>query len=306
MSSFKDIASELTTVADFIRWGASRFNEAALHFGHGTDNALDESAWLVLHALHLPNQVPPHFLDACLTDAEKHAVYKLLQRRIKERIPAAYLTGEMFFAGLRFAVDEHVLIPRSAIAELIEQHFEPWIYPGRVERILDLCTGSGCIAVACAHYFPDARVDAADISVDALQIARDNAHRYGLDGQVHCFESDLFDALPNDARYDIIVSNPPYVGEDELTDLPAEYAHEPRLALAGGGEDGLELVARLLRDAVGFLKPDGILILEVGNSWKALEERYPEVDFTWLEFERGHGDVLLLTGEQLQAHRDVW
>jgi len=304
METYKEVSTALRTPADFIRWGASAFTAAGLHFGHGTDNAADEAAWLVLHALHLPPDVPPYFFQSRLTGAEKQAVYDLLCRRVEERKPAAYLTGQAWFGGLSYLVNEHVLVPRSAIAELIGQQYAPWIEPEAVSDILDLCTGSGCIAIACAHAFPAAQVDASDVSGKALQVARANVARYALEERVHLVESDLFAALGN-KRYDIIVSNPPYVGREELATLPAEYRHEPVLGLDGGGADGLGLVARLLREARAHLTEHGILVVEVGNSWPALEARYPAVDFTWLEFEHGDGGVFLLTARQLDEYQAI-
>lgn len=303
MESFKTVARDLNTVSDFIRWGASRFGEAGLCFGHGTDNAADEAAWLVLHALHLPHDMPPHFLQAALTQDEKQTVYELLRRRVEERRPAAYLLGEAWFCGLAFEVDEHVLVPRSSLAELIEARFEPWIEAGRVNRVLDLCTGSGCIAIATALHFPEAAVVATDISPEALAVAERNVRRYGLDNTLRLIESDLFGQVPEGETFDVIVSNPPYVSAAEIDALPGEYSHEPRLGLDGGGEDGLDLVAVLLAEAEDRLRAGGILVVEVGHSWPALERRYPEVDFTWLEFERGEKGVFLLTREQLQQHR---
>lgn len=291
----------LHTIRDFIRWGASRFHEADLHFGHGTDNAFDEAAYLVAHALHLSPMVPERYLDARLTDSERERVAALFDRRVEARLPVPYLTHEAWFAGLSFYVDERVLIPRSPIAELIEERFSPWVEPERVTRVLDLCTGSGCIAVACALAFESAEVDAADISESALSVARENIHRHEVGDRVRAVHSDLYAGLGG-AVYDIIVSNPPYVGAEELAGLPAEYRHEPELALAAG-EQGLDLVVPMLRDAPEHLSEDGILVVEVGSAWPALEAAFPDVPFVWLEFERGGEGVFLLEAAQLRAHR---
>jgi ribosomal protein L3 glutamine methyltransferase len=291
----------LTTVRDFIRWGASRFNAAGLFFGHGTDNALDESAALVLHALHLDHGLPETYLEGVLTAAERERVIELIEARIETRKPAAYLTHEAWFAGLPFYVDERVIVPRSPIAELIADRFAPWIDPEQVNTVLDLCTGSGCIGIACASAFPGARVDAVDISPDALAVALRNVERHGLGQRVRLVESDLFEGV-GDGCYDVIVSNPPYVGLGELRTLPQEFRHEPALALAGGA-DGMDIVAQILAQAADHLCETGILVVEVGYSQEALVARYPQVPFLWLDFEHGGEGVFLLARQQLLEHR---
>lgn len=287
---------ELYTIRDFLRWAVSQFNEAGLFYGHGTDNSWDEALALILHSLHLPYDINPAVLDARLTLSEREKLSQLIQRRVQERIPTAYLTHEAWFAGLPFYVDERVLIPRSPIAELIENQFQPWLTEP-VDTILDLCTGSGCIAIACAKAFPESVVDATDISPDALAVAKINLLRHEVDEQVHLIQADLFDGL-EEKQYDLIVSNPPYVNAIEMADLPAEFHHEPRLGLAAG-EEGLDIVTRILQQAKKYLSPQGILVVEVGNSEYALSEKYPHAPFTWLEFQRGGGGVFLLTAEQL-------
>jgi ribosomal protein L3 glutamine methyltransferase len=294
--------NSLTTVRDFIRWGASRFGEAGLVFGHGTDNALDESSALVLHALHLGMELPGDYLDAVLSETEREEVIHLIESRVSTRKPAAYLTHEAWFAGLPFYVDERVLVPRSPIAELITNRFAPWIVPERVERILDLCTGSGCIAIACACAFPEARVLATDISGDALAVARKNIDRHGLTQRVQLLESSLFERV-GERRFDLIVSNPPYVSHPEVQHLPEEFRHEPVLGLSAG-EDGLDVVVQLLKSASRHLADEGILVVEVGCSQPTLLDQYPEIPFLWLEFEHGGEGVFLLEQAQLRKHQE--
>ena len=297
-----DIASkELLTVRDFIRWGASRFAENNLCFGHGTDNAWDEAVQLVLHSLHLPPESGTEVLDARLTSVERKLVTVVLATRIKERIPAAYLNGVAWFAGLQFKSDERALIPRSPIAELIENGFAPWIDSSRIGRVLDLCTGGGCIGIATAFHLPESRVDISDVSEAALDLARTNIDSHGVEDRVFAYQSDLFSSLPEDAAYDLIVSNPPYVDSSDFSKMPAEFHHEPVIALEAG-DDGLELVHRILQDAAQRLTDHGVLIVEVGNSDLALTRALPNVPFTWLEFSRGGHGVFMLTKEQLEAH----
>ena len=287
----------LKTVSDFVRWGASRFAAAGLHYGHGTDNPVDEALVLVRHALHLGHDLPRELYGARLTKAERKAVAALLERRIEERLPAPYLVGEAWFAGLPFHVDPRVLIPRSPFAELAAQGFQPWAREDGVTRVLDLCTGSGCIAVACATAFPEAEVDAVELSPDALEVARRNVARHHLEDRVRLLEGDLWAPVAG-RRYELIVSNPPYVGDAEMADLPPEYRHEPDLALRAT-EDGLAIVRRILEGAPAHLAEEGDLVVEVGNSAAAVMEAWPELPFTWLEFERGGSGVFLLTAEEL-------
>jgi ribosomal protein L3 glutamine methyltransferase len=287
----------LLTIQDFIRWGASRFNAEGLFFGHGTDNALDESAELVLYALHLPPDLPATYRECRLSFPERVVVCDLLERRVSERKPAAYLTNRAWFAGLEFFVDENVMVPRSPLAELVEAGFDPWIEPEGAGRILDLCAGSGCIGIACAVYLPDAEVDLAEISPAALQVASRNLELHRVQERVQILESDLFEGI-GDVRYDLIVSNPPYVSAAELEDLPEEYRKEPQLGLAGG-DTGLDLVLRILRDAPGHLEEKGVLVVEVGSTALELEQRFPDIPFLWLDFERGGEGVFLIKREQL-------
>lgn len=292
----------LTTIRDFIRYAISQFNAAGLYYGHGTDNAWDEAVALVLHTLHLPPQVDQRILDAHLLPSEQQQLLSLIQTRVTKRIPLAYLTHEAWFAGLPFYVDERVLVPRSPFAELIEKSFQPWIDPDEVHDILDLCTGSGCIAIACAKAFPDATVDASDISKEALAVAKINVLRHQVSDQVHLYEADLFTKLPA-KKYDLIISNPPYVSAEEMLALPPEYAHEPALGLAAG-TTGLDIVLRILQQAPAYLHAHAMLMIEVGNSEIALNELYPHVPFTWISFENGGGGVFLLTAQQLNDYAE--
>ncbi len=278
---------------------ARRLARARLHFGHGTDNARDEAAALIWHALRLPHSASATALSRPVSRRALAQIDALLTRRIRERIPAVYLTRVCWFAGLPMYVDERVLIPRSPIAELIEARFAPWIEAAGVRRVLDLGTGSGCIAIACARAFPAARVDAVDISREALAVAQRNIGRHRLRRRVRALRSDHFAALKH-ASYDIIVSNPPYVGRRELRGLPLEYRHEPQLALAAGA-DGLDSVRIILREAAAHLRPGGILIVEVGNTEVALRRAFPRLPFVWLSFERGGDGVFVLRREQLSS-----
>ena len=290
------------TVGEAIRYGAEQFDAAGLYFGHGTDNAWDESLFLVLHCLSLPWDVDPSVQEQQLTEDEWGDIQALFERRMRERIPAAYLIGEAWFAGVPFFVDSRVLVPRSPIAELIENEFHPWLTEAP-DSILDLCTGSGCIGIACALYLERARVTLSDISHEALAVAEKNIARYGLQERVTVIESDLFDGLGSQ-RFDLIVSNPPYVDAKDIASMPDEYHHEPAIGLASGN-DGLDFTRRLLVQAESHLTAMGVLIVEVGNSWEALEEAYPQIPFLWLEFEHGGHGVFMLTALQLREYRSV-
>lgn len=296
-------ASRLRSIRDLIRWGVSQFHAHELFFGHGTDNAWDEARLLVLGALHLPWEISAEYLDCRLEDDEREAVRALLMRRIDERIPAAYLLGEAWFCGLPYVVDERVLVPRSPIGELIEGRFAPWL-AGTPARILDLCTGSGCIGIACAHAFPEAEVVLADLSFEALEVANLNIERHGVEERVYTVQGDGFDGLPGQ-RFDLIVSNPPYVDAEDFADMPAEFHHEPELGLACG-EDGLDLVRRMLAEAADHLSDDGLLVIEVGNSQVHVEAAYPEVEFTWVEFARGGHGVFVLSAAQCRQHQALF
>lgn len=285
------------SVADLIRFGATEFDHAGLAFGHGTDNATDEAAALVFHVLELDHADADRVyrLEPAARDVER--VLDVLAERIARRVPAAYLMGRMWFAGLEFEVDERVIVPRSPFAELIQARFEPWVDSSRVGRILDVGTGSGCIAIACAAAFPRASVDAVDVSEHALEVARRNAGRHAVGDRLRLLHGDVFDPV-GDARYDLIVSNPPYVSDEEMRALPREYLHEPDLALRAG-RDGLDVVRRILAGAKRHLTEDGALFVEVGDSDERLQAAYPRLPFTWLEFERGGGGVFMLRCSEL-------
>lgn len=295
--------SRLRTLRDYIRWAVSRFQAEQLFFGHGTDNAWDEARQLVLGALHLPWEMADSYLDCRLEEDERAHLQDLLQRRIEQRVPTAYLLGQAWFCGLPFIVDERVLIPRSPIGELIDRRFEPWLAQAPA-RVLDLCTGSGCIGIACAYEFLEAEVVLADLSFEALEVANRNIEHHGLEDRVYTVQSDGFDGLPKQ-RFDLILSNPPYVDAEDIADMPNEFHHEPALALACG-EDGLDLVRRILAQAADHLTETGTLIVEVGNSQVHVEALYPEVEFTWLEFARGGHGVFLLAASQCREHQALF
>lgn len=295
---------ELLTLRDWVRWSASYFSANGLYFGHGTDNPLDEALELVLATVYLRHGLPESFLDARLCEAERQSLAERVRRRVEERIPLAYLTGRAYFAGLEFFVDENVLVPRSPMAELVANEFQPWLGDLRVGNILDLCCGSGCIGIACAYAFGDALVDLADISPAALEVAARNIEKHGLEDRVRAIRCDVFDGLDNE-RYDLIVSNPPYVSTAEMTDLPAEYLQEPALGLEAG-EDGMDVVSRILAGASDYLNPGGILIVEVGASASLLLARYPDVPFLWIDLQHGGDGVFMLFAEQLAEYRDVF
>lgn len=294
------LPDEMETLTDAVRWAASRFEEAGLFYGHGTDNAIDEAAALVLQSLGLPPDLDGLYFGARLSVHEKALLSDRLRQRIGQRRPLPYITGEAWFAGLSFRVDERVLIPRSPVAELIETGFQPWLDPDEITRVADVGTGCGCIAVACACALPGAWVDALDTSEAALELTRLNSSDHGVADRVAAVHSDLLASLPVEPLYDLIVANPPYVASERIDAMPAEFRHEPREALDGGG-DGLDLVHPLLRQAAARLTDQGLLVCEVGHSWPAFEQAYPGLPVEWIAFERGGAGVFVITGEALRS-----
>ncbi|UOO78199.1 50S ribosomal protein L3 N(5)-glutamine methyltransferase [Neisseria sp. Dent CA1/247] len=294
---FSQAAEQLSTVRDILRFAVSRFNEAGLHFGHGSDNAHDEAAYLILHTLNLPLNILDPYLDAKLLESEKEEVLGLIEKRVVERLPVAYLTNQAWQGDFDFYVDERVIVPRSFIYELLGEPLAPWIeHDELVHRALDLCTGSGCLAIQMAYHYPDAEIDAVDLSLDALEVAAINVEDYGLEERINLIHTDLFEGL--EGTYDLIVSNPPYVDAESVGALPEEYLHEPELAL-GSGSDGLDATREIILNAAKFLNPKGVLLVEIGHNRDVLEAAYPELLFTWLETSGGDGFVFLLTREQL-------
>ncbi|MFT5636211.1 MAG: ribosomal protein L3 glutamine methyltransferase [Cognaticolwellia sp.] len=298
--NFAEVSEQLHTVNDYVRFGASQFNQAELYFGHGTNNAWHEALTFVMHQLALPQEIANDLMQCRLIPQERVAILQLFERRIVEGLPAAYLTNQAMFCGLPFYVDERVLIPRSPIGELIEHSFAGLIDKAP-NRILDLCTGSGCIAIACAVAFPEADVDAIDLSIDALNVAQINIDGHGLSVQVIPIQSDVFSGVAGQS-YDLIVTNPPYVDQEDVDSLPQEYLHEPVIGL-GSGFDGLDIVRQILAQAASHLSDNGVLICEVGNSQIHLTTAFPNVPFQWLEFERGGHGVFRLTKAQLENHQ---
>lgn len=299
-----DIIDDLHSIRDYIRWALSCFQQTQLFYGHGTDCAWDEAVQLVLNAVHLPHDIDAQILDARLTTHEKKRVITYIQQRVNERKPLPYIIGEAWYMGLAFFVDPRVLIPRSPIAELTEHLFSPWLRPGPVEQILDLCTGSGCIGIGCAYVFPEAQVDLVDISTDALAVATQNIQRHELSHRVTAYQSDVFNQL-SERQYDLIVSNPPYVDAKDFATMPVEYHHEPSLALVSG-KDGLDITRRILAQAARFLKEDGLLVVEVGNSEAHLRDAFPSVPFIWAEFAHGGHGVFLLERKTLLECADFF
>lgn len=301
--NYDKVSTQLHTIGDYVRFAASEFNQAELYFGHGTDNSWDEAINLVMYVLNLNTELFQQVQLSRLVDEEKIAVIAIIKRRIEEALPAAYLTNQAYFANLPFYVDERVLVPRSPIAELIQNKFSPWLNSDSApQRILDLCTGSGCIAIACAYAFPEAEVDAVDLSVDALDVAQINIENHGLTAQVIPIQSDVFSGLSG-FTYDLIVTNPPYVDIDDIDSMPTEFRHEPEMGL-GCGNDGLDIVRKILAQGAQHLNDGGWLICEVGNSQVHVEATYPDVPFEWIPFAHGGHGVFAISKAQLVAHQD--
>lgn len=296
----EDVNGSLSTIRDYIRYAMSCFNQANIFYGHGTDNAWDEAVQLVLNTVHLPWDMSDVVMDSRLTQAEKERILSRLKSRVVDRVPAAYLMREAWFMGLPFYVDERVLVPRSPIAEMIENGFQPWLQSGPITDILDLCTGSGCIGIASALVFPEANVDLVDLSKDALDVAAINVAKHGVLDRVKLIQSDVFANVTK--RYQVIVSNPPYVDAKDIAEMPKEFHNEPQMGLAAG-TDGLDIVRKILAEARQHLTNDGILIVETGNSWEALELAYPEVPFTWIEFEHGGHGVFIISAAELDQYQ---
>ncbi|EPF75288.1 50S ribosomal protein L3 N(5)-glutamine methyltransferase [Acinetobacter indicus] len=319
----QEAAETLVTIRDFIRFGVTALRQYDAHLGQGTEDYFAESSALVLQTLSLDWNADAEILDAKLLPSEKQEFLSLLERRINERTPTSYLLNLAYFYGKPFYVDERVLIPRSPIAELIENRFAPYCLdengqigeannnlpanpnPQMPRRILDMCTGSGCIAIALAYAFPDAEVDATDISKDALEVAAINTEHHNMQYQVALLESDLFSKIPAENQYDLIVSNPPYVDAEDMADLPDEFRHEPELALAAG-QDGLDLVRKMLAQAADYLTEDGLIVIEVGNSEWAMKQNFNTVDFHWLQFQKGGSGIFALTAAQCRQYRDLF
>ncbi len=297
MDTVKQLKQELATVGDYVRWAQTCFEQTQIHYGHGTDNPWDEALHLVFGSLQLSLGSDPSVLDCLLRDSEKQHLIEQVQRRLDDRVPVPYLTGRAWFAGLEFVIDRRAIIPRSPIAELIEREFSPWYAGQRIRRVLDLCCGSGCMGLAVAKWLPDTKVDLLDIDTAALELARENAALLNLEGRVRVLQSDFYEGVRG-SQYDLILTNPPYVGSKDLQMMPPEYWHEPELAL-GSGPDGLSAIKLILSQAIHFLSPDGLLVAEVGNSWENLESAYPRVPFTWIELERGGHGVFVLTAQEL-------
>ncbi|OZA04540.1 MAG: ribosomal protein L3 N(5)-glutamine methyltransferase [Methylophilaceae bacterium 17-44-8] len=300
MNQVLSTTQSLSTIRDWLRYTVSQFEQSEIFFGHGTDNSYDEAVWLIMSALHLPHDTLDNFLDASLTEQERKHLHHLIEQRITKRVPTAYLVREAWLRGFKFYVDERVIVPRSFIAELLEDGFQPWIeFPEMVESAADICTGSGCLGVLLANAFPNAQIDVVDISADAIAVANINIANYGLQAQIEAIQSDMFTALAG-KTYDLIISNPPYVDGPSMAELPSEYRNEPQLAL-GSGEAGLDHTHTLLREAAKHLNEVGILVVEIGHNREALLDAYPDLPFTWLEVASGNQFVFLLTKAQLLA-----